>query len=629
MKVDWRALAMAAAFNGGTFIGSAQGLGQWEQFPDGAFFQPLRLTNPPAPDSIHLEMTAIHALALPTGKVLCIDYLSSYSIADQVVERRNRPDVIQFDPLTRAVTLIWEANFTVPGQDFPNDHRIYCSGHTSLADGRILFRGGGGEGPGEIETTVFDPFQTDPLLRFVPAPTEAWCLDSSAPPGEWPPQYSDPVTRWYPTCTTLGNGNVLITDGRREVVGRPAVVGQPNVPVVLEIDPAVAPASWEWQPLHSAFYCVPFAHPSYPETCDFSGPPGVLAQPFDVTYYPFMFQLSNSGGRVFMAGSNYSTNLADGSTPPSNELARMLNVAAEAWDQTYAPQMPIWGSSAVLLSTLEAGNQRHETVYKAGGVVIPDFRPNECTAVRLEAQACKIAFTPTNGTPNWTPISSLNRRRINSTLLALPDGKLMAVNGGYADLNDTTTINVCDFDRGTLVPELYDPRNPGAGWADLPAAVKRRHRHATALLLPDGRVFIAGGQGRDAVGTDYSERTYEIFRPIYCDNPNRPTIVSVGSKPLVYGSGIDVVTPNAPDITAVRLIRLGHVTHSLDQNARLVELNSTLKSATVRRVIAPSDGNVAPPGYYMLFVCTGPNGDLPSEGKIVRVGTLLSAPPAP
>ncbi|MBI5866593.1 MAG: hypothetical protein HZB38_19170 [Planctomycetes bacterium] len=214
MKVDWRALAMAAVFNGGAFMAGAQGLGQWEQFPDGAYFQPLKLTNPPAPDSIHLEMTAIHALALPTGKILCVDFLSSYSIADQVVERRNRPDVIRFDPLTREVTLIWEANFTVPGQDFPNDHRIYCSGHTSLADGRVLFRSGNAEGPGNFQTTLFDPFQSDPLLRFVPGPDEVWCHDPNPPGGNCNPGDFREVTRWYPTCTTLGNGNLLITDER-------------------------------------------------------------------------------------------------------------------------------------------------------------------------------------------------------------------------------------------------------------------------------------------------------------------------------------------------------------------------------------------------------------------------------
>ncbi|MBI5865416.1 MAG: DUF1929 domain-containing protein [Planctomycetes bacterium] len=421
---------------------------------------------------------------------------------------------------------------------------------------------------------------------------------------------------------------MLITDGRRERSTGDPVGGQPNIPVVLEIDPAVTPSIWEWQPIHSGFYCVPFSHVSYPETCDLNNPPGLTAQPFDLTYYPFVFQLSNSNARVFMAGSEYSTNAASGSSPPSNQLARVLDVGAEQWDTSYAPQMPIWGSSACLVSTLVgAGNERQETIYKAGGVTFATFRPNDCGSLALEAQACKITFTPSTPNPAWAAISDLNRRRVNSTLLALPDGKLMLVNGGYADLAEVGPVNVCDFNRATLTPEFYDPYNPGAGWVDGPSAAKRRHRHSTALLLPDGRVFVAGGQGNDEQGQGYSERTYEIFRPAYCENPNRPVITSTGTKPLIYGSGIDVTTPNAPDITKVRLIRLGGVTHAFDQNARSVELDSTLKNATTRRVIAPANGNVAPPGYYMLFLCTGTNGSLPSVGAIIRVGPMGWAPP--
>ncbi|MBI5866591.1 MAG: hypothetical protein HZB38_19160 [Planctomycetes bacterium] len=130
---------LATALGVCTLTGAnAQGVGQWEVFPDNSSFQPLKLTNPPAPALVHLEMTAIHGLLLPTGNVLCMDFLSSYSLGDAIEERRNRPDVVQFNPQTREITLIWEANFTNPGQDFPNNHRIYCSGHSSLADGRVL-----------------------------------------------------------------------------------------------------------------------------------------------------------------------------------------------------------------------------------------------------------------------------------------------------------------------------------------------------------------------------------------------------------------------------------------------------------------------------------------------------------
>ena len=58
-----------------------------------------------------------------------------------------------------------------------------------------------------------------------------------------------------------------------------------------------------------------------------------------------------------------------------------------------------------------------------------------------------------------------------------------------------------------------------------------------------------------------------------------------------------------PVVTKACLIRLASVTHGFDQDQRRVPLvlPDGAGPATFD-VAAPSDGNIAPPGYYMLFI---------------------------
>jgi hypothetical protein len=83
-----------------------------------------------------------------------------------------------------------------------------------------------------------------------------------------------------------------------------------------------------------------------------------------------------------------------------------------------------------------------------------------------------------------------------------------------------------------------------------------------------------------------------------------------------HGEVFSVATPNIGQITEVRWIRLGSVTHAFDmgQRANILEFTPT---ATGVNVTAPENANLAPPGYYMLFILN--RNKVPSEGKIVRI----------
>jgi hypothetical protein len=142
--------------------------------------------------------------------------------------------------------------------------------------------------------------------------------------------------------------------------------------------------------------------------------------------------------------------------------------------------------------------------------------------------------------------------------------------------------------------------------------------HSVSLLLPDGTV-LHGASGNALAGTSVvpDQNNHEIFSPPYLFKGARPTITSVPANANVsYGQTFSVPTPNAAQITDVRWIRIGSVTHAFDAGQRANTLSFT-RTATGVDVTAPATANLAPPGHYILFVLNR-NG-VPSVGKIVHI----------
>lgn len=77
-----------------------------------------------------------------------------------------------------------------------------------------------------------------------------------------------------------------------------------------------------------------------------------------------------------------------------------------------------------------------------------------------------------------------------------------------------------------------------------------------------------------------------------------------------------MATPNASSIALVSLVRLGSVTHGFNFDQRFLALASEPISGGLN-VQAPLNANVAPPGYYMLFIVDS-NG-VPSVAAVVRL----------
>jgi galactose oxidase-like protein len=139
-----------------------------------------------------------------------------------------------------------------------------------------------------------------------------------------------------------------------------------------------------------------------------------------------------------------------------------------------------------------------------------------------------------------------------------------------------------------------------------------RGYHSAAILLPDGSVVVGGDTNG---GGDGGSIPNERYLPSYFFKP-RPTI---GGAPATigYGAAFSVQTglPNA--ISEVVLMRPGAVTHAFNHNQRYVGCAITGATATAVQATAPPDGNVAPPGYYLLFLVD--HDRVPSLGAWIRL----------
>ena len=156
-------------------------------------------------------------------------------------------------------------------------------------------------------------------------------------------------------------------------------------------------------------------------------------------------------------------------------------------------------------------------------------------------------------------------------------------------------------------PELY---NPVTGtWTAMAAQQGSRMYHSTALLLPDGRVLSCGQDSGPLA------RYGEIFSPPYLFRGARPTITS---SPATASTGglLGFSSAQAASISRVVLVRPASMTHEIDSDQRSVPLTFSASGTQVTAQL-PSNTNLMPPGYYMLFALN--SSGVPAEAPWVRI----------
>jgi len=293
--------------------------------------------------------------------------------------------------------------------------------------------------------------------------------------------------------------------------------------------------------------------------------------PFET--YPFMFVLQD-GRIIHVGGSEYATN------------TDILNVSTQSW-------------SVVDSRIIDGGAA---SMYLPGKIM----KAGSATDSQGTGTSANTTFVldMTQPTPTWQQKPSMAYPRSFLNLTELPDGSVLAT-GGETDKNGGTISNA------VYAAELWSPQTQT--WTTMSSMKTPREYHSTALLLPDARVLVSG-MGFD-FGQVPDQTNAEIFSPPYLFKGARPTISSAPAQ-IPYGSNFSVTTPDYASISKVVLIRTGATTHFFDQNTRYVPLafQQTTGGLTVT---GPVDGNLAPPGHYMLFLVNGSG--VPSVASIVQV----------
>ncbi|MDO9456450.1 LamG-like jellyroll fold domain-containing protein [Nocardioides sp.] len=377
--------------------------------------------------------------------------------------------------------------------------------------------------------------------------------------------------RWYPTGTTMPNGDIVVQGGSSR--------GGPGGPGVLTPEIFTPDAGSGWRLLNGATSSAAYGdggadHPGADENRWWY--PRAFVTPGSGTLFNItgtqMYELDPAGN----AGEGALTLRGTLPTNVSNQGALGNPVGATSTAAMYAPG-----------KILQVG----------GGWWANGGGP----------AGAKAGFTVdiTGGTANpvVTPIAPMKFARHWPTATVLPNGEVL-VTGGSRDNNGNGGY--------VTTAEIW---NPDSGqWRTVEAPYEHaRLYHSTALLLPDGRVMVGGG---GAPGPrNYTD--VEYYSPSYLYDGNqaaaRPEITSAPKKIGYNGTfGIQASGP----VAKVTLVRNGSVTHGFnnDQNFQQLDFTQSGNNLTIK---APTDGTYAPPGAYMLFVWNADG--TPSAAKILDI----------
>ncbi|KAM6544371.1 hypothetical protein CsatB_008818 [Cannabis sativa] len=439
---------------------------------------------------------------------------------------------------------------------------VWCSSGSLMPDGTLLQTGGFNDGERRVRN--FKPCSG----------TGASC--------DWKEvNMALAARRWYATNHILPDGRQIIIGGRRQ-----------------------------------------FNYEFYPKSID----KNVHSLPFLVqtndkgienNLYPFVFL--NVDGNLFIFANN---------------RAILLDYARNQVVRTY-PQIPggdprsypSTGSAVLLpLKNIINSNNVEAEVLVCGGAP-KGSRAQADKGIFLPALNTCARLKITDPKPNWV-VETMPSARVMGDMVILPNGNVLIVNGAGSgtaawELGRNPVLNPVIYRPGNKIGSRFELQNP----TKIP-----RMYHSTAVLLRDGRVLVGGSNPH--IGYRFSgvlfptELSLEAFSPSYLENPNlRPTIVSPGSQTQLRHSqkftvGFRFSGNLNPNSLSTTIVSPSFTTHSFSMNQRLLELPKTGavrslgKSTYQVEITTPSSGNLAPSGYYLLFVV---HQEIPSQGIWVHI----------
>ena len=607
--------------------------------------------NPPLPDPKD-RMQAVHVALLPSGKVLIVTGSSNRNRVDENGVVRdgvftNDYDSVNnaslFDPaapvnvsgMTRIASPPSPLKVMVDGKEtsLPND--LFCTGHLQLPNGDVMFVGGsqnyypGEKFLGSRLSSVFD-----------------WKKETFRSNGVMTDGH------WYPSVVALGDGRLMVVSGLSW--------NKFSNSSWVEFYDAAAPAGSQWSAVDIRMLKNgPFTTPvksltsPLPMTMSHGGGQPIVTGLDELDHFPriaplpdgrFLITGDGSGGGNVTSTHTYLMTVgpkAAAGTPPTISFA--LGPERTEIRKTFGTAF-LDPNAAVPGTYLLVGGLRGSGDNNIGpGAPPPD--------PRITAVGSAERYTPPSGTNKigrWTTYEHFLGDRPNDTRIMhdgvlLPTKQVLIMGGGT--FGESQPV----YSPLLLTPDAT--KSSGYSVLTMNPGTQPRLYHTTALLLPDGRVFLAGGnptratrdvrdgsvrldtvrlnngtyvfaadvKGRDVLSSEIYQT--EIFYPPYLFVAGARPAIAKAPPALAYAKPgeftVTAATPNA----SVTLIKLGSMTHAWDMGQRLASLRFTqsVRSGTaVVRFTAPANANLYPPGYYMLFYVNGKG--KPSKAAIVRLG---------
>ena len=304
---------------------------------------------------------------------------------------------------------VWDyVNGTFTG--VPTTANLFCSGHSLLADGRVLVVGGfgGGDSDGIASAEIFDPSNNS-----------------------WTAVPNMSYRRWYPTATTLSDGTIMVTAGWQ--TGPHVNAGIPEI---------YSSSTNTWTKLTSA------------------------NNPFET--YPFLYQLSD--GRVIHVGnSEYATvtdildlttqtwsvvdpNIVDGASCAMYLPGKIMKAGTATDSQGVGPA----ANTTYMLDTTTAKPAWQQTpsmAYSRCYLNLPVLPDGTVLAIGGEtdrnggniANAVYPAERWSPQTQTWTTMAAMHTpREYHGTAILLPDARVL-VSGMGADFGNVPNEMNAEF----------------------------------------------------------------------------------------------------------------------------------------------------------------------------------------